>query len=234
MSDPQEPYNEYAEPPFNPLPKVVIVVAAVILGLEVLFTLGTRGVIGGPNAIGWRLGAIQNWAFADVVWEWMLANGRYPPEHLIRFVTYPLIHVNFTHALFVIVFVLAMGKLVTEVFGAFAFLLVFVLSSIFGALVYGVLLDEAAPLVGGYPGVYGLIGAFTFMLFMDLGAVGDNRLRAFTLIGFLLGIQLLFGLLFGGSNDWVADLAGFGSGFALSFLVSPGGWSKLLAKLRQR
>ncbi len=234
MSDPQEPYSEYAEPPFHPLPKAVIAVAAIILGLEVLFTFGTRGIIGGPDAIGWRLAAIQNWAFADVVWEWMRANGRYPPEHLLRFVTYPLIHINFTHALFVIVFVLAMGKLVTEVFGATAFFVVFGVSSIFGALIYGLLLDEAQPLVGGYPGVYGLIGAFTFMLWMDLGAVGHNRLRAFTLVGALLGIQLIFGVLFGGSSDWVADVAGFVSGFGLSFVLCPGGWARLLDKLRQR
>lgn len=234
MADPQDKFNEYAEPPFNPLPKVVIVLAAVILGLEMLFTLGARGIIGGPDAIGWRLAAIENWAFYDRVWDWMLANGRYPTEQMARFVTYPLIHVNFTHALFVVVFVLAMGKLVSEVFGAVAFVAIFVLASVIGAFVYGVALNEAQPLIGGYPGVYGLIGAFTFMLWKDLGAVGQNRLRAFSLIGFLLGIQLIFGLLFGGSKDWLADLSGFFAGFLLSFLLSPGGWAKLLSRLRQR
>lgn len=234
MPDPQEDYSQYDEPPFNPLPKAVIAMVAIILGIEVLFTLGARGIIGGADAIGWRLAAIQDWAFADVVWEWMLANGRFPPEHLVRFVTYPLIHINFTHALFVIVFILAMGKMVSEIFGTLAFLTVFFVSAIVGALVYAILLNDPQPLVGGYPGVYGLIGAFSFMLWMDLGAVGANRMRAFSLVGFLLGIQLLFGLLFGGSNDWVADLAGFFAGFGLSFVVSPGGWARVLARLRQR
>ena len=45
---------------------------------------------------------------------------------------------------------------------------------------------------------------------------------------------LLFGLLFGGRNDWLADLAGFASGFGLSFLVVPGGWSRLREVLRRR
>lgn len=31
-----------------------------------------------------------------------------------------------------------------------------------------------------------------------------------------------------------ADLSGFVTGFALSFLLRPGGWARLLAKLRQR
>jgi membrane associated rhomboid family serine protease len=61
-----------------------------------------------------------------------------------------------------------------------------------------------------------------------------DRARAFTLIGFLMGIQLVFGLLFGGGLDWVADLAGFVAGFALSFVVAPGGVSQILARMRQR
>ncbi|MEY4697689.1 MAG: hypothetical protein RIT14_2117, partial [Pseudomonadota bacterium] len=39
---------------------------------------------------------------------------------------------------------------------------------------------------------------------------------------------------FGGGYEWVADLAGFATGFALSFVVSPGGWRRVVAKLRQR
>jgi membrane associated rhomboid family serine protease len=49
-----------------------------------------------------------------------------------------------------------------------------------------------------------------------------------------LAIQLVFGLLFGSSAEWVADLAGFAIGFALSTVLVPGGWSKLVKRLRQR
>ena len=49
-----------------------------------------------------------------------------------------------------------------------------------------------------------------------------------------MGIQLVFGLLFGGGQDWVADLAGFVAGFGLSFLVSPGGRARVVDRLRQR
>ena len=39
---------------------------------------------------------------------------------------------------------------------------------------------------------------------------GQNRLLfACSMILVLMGIQLLFGLLFGGTGDWMADLAGF-------------------------
>ena len=233
MTDPDARPPE-TEPPFNPLPTAVIVLAAVILGIEVLFTLGLRGLIGGPDAIGWRLTAVRDWAFADVVFEWMRAGNRYPPEHLARFVTYTLIHTSFTHAVFVIVVVLALGKLVSEVFGGFQMLVVFFASATLGALAYGLILNEEAPLVGGYPGVYGLIGAYTYLLLVELTAVGGNKARAFTLIGVFLGLQLIFAVFFDGPRDWVADLAGFCAGFLLSFVVSPGGWRRLLARLRDR
>jgi hypothetical protein len=41
-------------------------------------------------------------------------------------------------------------------------------------------------------------------------------------------------VLFGGSPDWIADLAGFGAGFGLSFLVAPGGPAAILRRLRRR
>ena len=69
---------------------------------------------------------------------------------------------------------------------------------------------------------------------LALAATGGDRYHAFSLIGFLLGIQLLFSVLFGGSRDWVADIAGFGAGFVLSFLVSPGGWGRVRQRIRHR
>ena len=89
-------------------------------------------------------------------------------------------------------------------------------------------------LIGAYPGIYGLIGAFTFLIWTKLALVGANRLRAFSLIGMLLAIQLVFGLLFGGGWDWVAEVTGFATGFLLSFVVSPEGFRRVVAILRQR
>lgn len=216
----------------NPLPPVVVALFVGVIGIETAFFLGARGLVGGPAAVGWRLEAIQSYAFSGEIFDWMWQNGRWPVEHLIRFVTYPFIHTSFTHALFVGVFVLAMGKMVAEAFGALALLAVFVLSGIGGALVYAVALNDPMPLIGGFPAVYGLIGAFTFLLRHSLALIGANQTRAFALIAILMGIQLLFGLIFGGSRDWVADLAGFATGYALSHLVAPGGWARIRSRIR--
>lgn len=211
----------------NPLPPVVAALFLFVLGIEVMLQLGTRGIIGGPGAVGWRLDAMQSYGFSGDVFDWMVINHRWPLELVLRFVSYPFVHASFTHALFVGVFLLAMGKMVAEVFGSMAFLLIFVMSGIGGALAYALFLNDPAMLIGGFPPVYGLIGAFTYMLWMSLSRVGANQTRAFSLISVLMGIQLVFGLLFGGSADWVADLAGFATGFCLSTVLAPGGWARL-------
>lgn len=219
--------------PFNAMPPVVVALAAVIFVIEAAFQLGAAGLVGGARAVGWRLDALQDYAFFPRILGAMWERGYFPLEHMQRFVTYPFVHRSFIDAAFGCVIILAIGKSVGEVFGPVRFLVVFFASAALGALVYGFTGDEF-PLLGAYTGGYGLIGAFTFLMWVSLAATGENELRAFTLIAFLMGIQLVFGLLFGGGLDWVADLFAFVAGFCLAFLLSPGGWRLVLTKLRQR
>mgnify|MGYP002859298547 CR=1 FL=1 len=220
--------------PLNPLPPVIWLLALPIIAMELIVNLAATGVIGGATGIGWRADAVQRFAFSPDLMHELIARGTYPAEHMIRLVSYPLIHLSFTHALFVVVFLLALGKMVGEVFRAWAVLAVFFGSALAGALIYTAMPFIHVPLIGGYPPVYGFIGAFTFLLWTNLTGTGNTQYRAFSLIGMLMGIQLLFGLLFGGGWDWVAELAGFFTGFFLSFVVSPGGWARVRQKIRQR
>lgn len=222
------------ESPVNPLPPVVVALFLLLVGVEAAFWAGSRGLVGGPEAVGWRLAGFQQYAFSAEIFDWMLATGSWPLEHLKRFVTYMFVHYNFTHALFGGVLLLAIGKMVGEVFSQLATLIVFIGSGIMGALAYALILDPAQPLIGSYPGVYGLIGAFTFLMWVRLGVLGAPQARAFSLIGVLVGIQLLFGLLFGGNPDWVADVFGFAAGFLMSFLLVPGGWQRIRERIRRQ
>jgi membrane associated rhomboid family serine protease len=221
-------------PPLNPLPPIVWIVALPLIAMEVVLSAGQYGVAGGPEAIGWRNIAIQNLAFSPELLRYFWQTGRYPLDGMYRLISYPLVHGNLTHTLFVIVIFAALGKMVGEVFRWWAFALVLVAATIAGALAYTLVPDLKAGLIGGYPPVYGLIGCFTYLTWKRLAASGQNSFYAFRMISFLLGIQLVFGAVFGGSWEWVADLAGFATGFLLSFVLSPGGWSRLRARIRQR
>ncbi len=218
---------------FNTIPPVVVALFLFLMGIEVTLSLAQQGMVGGPGGVGWRIAAIEDYGFSPAVWE-QIVRGNWSFDIIKRLLTYAFVHGSFTHALFAAVLFLALGKFVGEVFRWWAVLAVVFGAAVTAALVYAAVPVVTAPLVGGYPPVYGLIGAFTFILWTNLGRTGGNQMRAFSLIGMLLAVQLVFGLLFGGGTEWIADLAGFGAGFALSILVCPGGWARMMAKLRAR
>lgn len=226
--------QDHNAPPLNPLPPIVWLLALPMVAIELAVSLGANGVVGGANAVGWRLEMLQRYAFAPDYARQLWETSQFPLEALVRFVSYPFVHGSMTHALFAVVILLAMGKFVGEIFRWWALLVVFVGSSIAGGAAYMAVPEIHAPLFGAYPPVYGLIGAFTFLLWVRLAGTGVNQFRAFTMIGFLLAFQLVFGVLFGGGWDWVADIAGFAAGFFLSFVVSPGGFGRVADRLRQR
>ncbi|MFD1880854.1 rhomboid family intramembrane serine protease [Paracoccus pacificus] len=229
----------FDQSPVNPLPPVVWVLILPIAATEILFALGGVGFVGGQSGIGLRSNAI-NWAFFSpefLVRMWQ--TGDLNPDYLRRLVTYPFVHLSALNALFVGVFTLALGKMVAEYFKPAAVLVLFFGSAIGAALIYTLFAllvpVRISPLVGGYPAVYGFVGAFTFILWTRLGMENANRMRAFTLIGMLLLFQLVFGVVFGNSDYvWVAEIAGFCVGFALCFVLVPGGIARVLRELRRR
>ncbi len=226
--------------PLNAISPVVLVLALVMAAVEIVLSLGAAGLAGGPGAIGWRMQAIQDWGFSPLIWEQIVMFGNHSAQMLRRFVTYGFVHGSFTHALFGIAMLLALGKFVGDVFPGWAVLVVFVGGLLAGAVTFALVMPTQRFLFGAYPGVYALIGAFTWILYARLGAQGMNRGPAFRLIGFLLVLQLVFaamGPLMGGAGvdlAFTAELVSFAVGFALSVVVSPGGFRALQARLRER
>lgn len=224
--------QDHNAPPLNPLPPVVWALALPMIALEIVLQAGASGLAGGPDAVGWRIDAITKVAFVPDLWREMLSLGQFPPEHMVRFIAYPFVHGNLTHTAFAVVILLALGKFTAEVLRFWAVLVVFFGAAIAGALAYG-LVTTPVPLFGAYPGDYGLVGAFTYLMWLRLAGSG-REYRAFSMIGLLLAAQLVFGVFLGGGLDWVADLAGFAAGFVITILVAPGGIARLAQRLRQR
>lgn len=222
------------ESPFNAVAPIVVALAAFVALIELAFSMGAAGLVGGPAAVGWRVSSIEAYGFSPAVWDQVMQRGNWSADMLRRFVTYTFVHGSITQTLFGAALLLALGKFVGDVFNTFAVLALYVLTSIIGAFVYGWVVQENYPLYGVYTPVYGFIGAFTYLMWLRLGQLGENQLMAFRLIGFLMAIQLVFGVLFGGSPIWIAEVAGFVAGFALSVLLAPGGWSRFLDRIRQR
>lgn len=221
--------GQQAIAPLNPIPLVIWAIVLPMAALEAWLSFAeATGQLGLRQDLWLRL------AFFPEALRALWAEGYVPPREWLRLVSFSFIHAGFTHLLFVAVILLALGKFVGEVFRWWAVLAVFAVSAAAGAVVSALLPFVTQAVFGGYPGVYGLIGAFTYVLLVGARVTGAHPARAFSMIAFLLGAQLVFGLAFGGGTDWVADIGGFVAGFALSFAVSPVGWARLVARLRGR
>ena len=231
MSD--DPRHEDPSP-FNALPPVVVALFGAMFVIEAVFSAGEAGVLGGADAVGWRLAALQEYGFSPPLFWWMAETGEWLWRDVLRIVTYPFLHYGFTQMLFAGVILLAIGKMVGEVMGPGVVAAIFVGATLAGALVFALAFPEAPLLVGGFPPTYGLIGGYTFILWVRAKATGQNPSNAFLMIALLMGIQLVFGLLFGSDNTWVADLAGFCAGFGLCFVLVPRVRAALLERLRRR
>ncbi|MCQ0971210.1 rhomboid family intramembrane serine protease [Paracoccus sp. TK19116] len=227
------------ESPFNSLPAVVWLLALPVIASEALFALGSIGLIGGAEGVGLRLSAIQAAAFAPQQIAYLWSTGQFEPAIAYRLLTYPFIHGSPIQAVFVVVFTLALGNMVATRLRPWSIVALYLGSAVGGALVHTIVAGAigAGPqlLIGGYPAVYGLVGGFTFLLWTRLAAENANRFRAFTLIGALLAFQLIFAVVArDASLSWVAEIAGFATGFLLSFVLVDGGFARVLQQFRQR
>lgn len=219
---------------FNEMPPAVVALAIFVAAIELIFQVGSYGMIGGADAVGWRLSALHDFAFFDPIFDEMVAKNLWPIAHVQRIISYGFVHASFMQCLMVVMFILALGKMAGERFGNIAVLTIFFTSLAVGALGYGLVLDTQAPLYGGYPGVFGLVGAYSFLLFVGLGAMGKNRLQAFRLIGFLVAIRVVFSMFGEIPLSLVAELFGFVSGFVVSALFVPGAFARIFDRLRRR
>lgn len=218
----------------NVISPVVIALTLLIVGIEIVLQMANAGFIGGPQGVGWRLAAIQEYGFSSRVFDRVVMQGDLSFDLLKRFVTYPYVNGELTQVAFCAALTLALGKFTAEYYGGFGVLVIYVFTTVFGAVAFGLLASDNYPLFGGFPPAYGLIGAYTYALWLRHAEAGENQLLAFRLIGFLLGIQLVFGLIFGSTPAWIAELAGFAAGFGVSVLLAPGGWAAFVGRMRQR
>lgn len=240
MSDPHPDdaarLRELTASPLNPLPWAVWLLLLPILGVELVLLAAAQGWIGGPSGLGWRIAAIQRWAFSGEIQAWMLETRRAPPRHLLRYVAYPLVQPGPLAALFTLAMVAGLGKAVAEGLGARVLLAVALVGPALAAAVFGLVLGghELAWLIGAVPLIMALVGAYTWMLWRRAAGDRGRQRRAFGLIGVMMLARLGFGLLAETGHGWIADLAGFGVGFGLAWLLHPGSLAALRDRLRAR
>ncbi len=157
-----------SENPFNSIPPVVILLVLAIMGIEAVLTMAGYGLIGGAAGIGWRITVAEDYAYSPAVWDLVFQRGDLSWDILMRFVTYTFVQGSFRQALYAGVLLLALGKFVGDVYGGRAVIVIYIASAITGAFVYGAIIPENVPLLGAYTPVYGMIGGYTYMMWLRL------------------------------------------------------------------
>lgn len=224
--------------PVNPIPWPVLVMLLIIAAVEIALQLGESGYLANPASIGWRVTWQNDFGLNTNLVDWMIQNRNLEPQYLMRFVTYSFVHTSFTHALLGAVFIAAMGKFVGDIYNPVAVLFIVFASTAIGALVLGLFTPAPTLLVGAFPAMFGLIGAYTWIQMNRLQAIGDNPLKAFFLIGFFASITLIWQLVLPGTSyEWIAEFSAFFAGFGLSVFCAPGAMARMRSALettRQR
>ena len=227
MSD----YNR--SPIVNPIPTSILLIFFGIILVEAFLIFGFGGPLGKTETTIERLTLVQNYGVPPNLATWMFETGNFSIDYVSRFIVYPFINLSGLSVVFAAVLLLALGKMVGEFFSAFSVILIWLLSTFFAAFFYSISATDEQILVGSFPGVYGFVGAYTFVSWITLRlAEKKNQSQAFALIVTLMSVQLLFSFLFGTGELWIADFAGFVIGFVLSFFLSPGGIKTVLSILR--
>ena len=216
-------------PAVNQLPAAVIILVLIVVLGECYIAGSEANLWGGSDA---RVFLIRRVAFLPEVFQRSLTAGIWVPELFVRLITYPFVHGSLMQAIFASVFTLAMGKFVGEVLGNFAIILIFFNSAIFAALGYAFFTDDTFPLFGGFPAAYGLIGAFTFVLFSRTVGILSQQFLAFRLLAILMIINITFALFQNGPALWVAELSAAITGFASAAIIHPNGLRFIINKFR--
>ncbi len=187
------------------MPRVVLALVTVIGGLELLFSAAETGLAAGLISVDSRQAAIQGFSFYEPLLVQQFSVSILGVEWY-RLISYAFVHSHFTSAVFSAVFVLAFGNLLARNMPALHVLGIFFAGTVVGALTFALFLDARYPLLGSSPGFFAMFGGILGVMFVTSGGQVDRRLLSIPL--FLIGLQVIARLVFGGPDYWLADIAG--------------------------
>mgnify|MGYP003334777884 FL=1 len=227
MSEPQN------QPIFNEMPSVIMALFLMIVGIEGFLVLGEQGILGNGYGLGLRYGLINQFGLFPAALNTQIETGVFSCFELKRYISFTFIHGSSVGMAISCALLLAMGKFVGSVFKNVATLIVFIGSAIGGAMIYSLLVPNGPILFGMFTGVYGLLGAHAFLRWVAFRAAKQPSLQAFSLVGFLVVIQIVFAFSLGNTWVWVAELSGAIIGFLICFFVAPVGFQRILQVIRR-
>lgn len=220
--------NQYAPQRPTGAPPLIWAIVGAFVAVQVALELISAGYIGTPETYR---DIYLNYAFWDLLFEaWR--EGEDLPADVIwpPFITYAFLHGGFLHLAMNSVIFLALGGVILRAVGYARFIAIFIVTAVVGALVFGLLAETRAPMIGASGVVFGFFGVVKCWEWRYIRATGapPNRFWG-TIIG-LTAINVALAvipILAGdpsagfGSIAWQTHLGGFIAGWIMASLLTP-------------
>lgn len=216
MSDESRP-----APILSPLPWAVWLLTLGVAGVELVLWAGAHGLVNWAGSAGWRAQALVLFGISPDLQGWMWESGRYPAEGLWRYLVYGFFHLGPMQAALVVVITAALGKACAERLGSLKVLVLLLVAQTAGGVAFGLVAGPGAWLIGGYPMIFALAGAYAALL---------RSRHALFMVAALVVARLVLTAMAGGGMDWLADLTALGMGAVLARVLD----GPILVRLRRR
>ena len=144
----------------------------------------------------------------------LIADGQY-----WRLFTAIFLHIGIFHMALNSLALFIFGQLVEAIFGSWRFAALYIVAGLGGSAT-SYLFNSIALAAGASGAIFGVLGALTAYFYVQRNVMGEMARRNLMSLLVLAGINLVFGLLFPGVDNW-AHLGGFVFGAALGLRLAP-------------
>lgn len=204
---------------------VVWAVIALTCAVEAVLLASDAGLVGSR---AWRGVAYHNGAF----YPGLLGNWRpnYAAQPWTMFITYAVLHAGPGHLAGNMLTLISLGGLARERVGPAGFLLLYAVSALGGAAVFGALARPSDPMVGASGALFGLAGAWLRWELMDRAARGRAGWPVLWIALGLVAINLVMWVSLDGLLAWQTHLGGAVMGWIAADLAARAGWGRGLPR----
>jgi rhomboid protease GluP len=193
----------------RPLPRGLVLLSLTIALIEVVLWLADAGWIADPS--------LRRRVFvAGAFWASLLHGDTplYGLQPVTMFVSHALLHGSILHMVMNLTILLALGRFTADRYGPRTVLPVFLLSAIAGGAVFGLLTDDALPMVGASGAVFGFLGVWIAWDWRRHRAAGAPTGPVVRRVLVLVFLNVALWVALSGGLAWEAHLGGFLAGLA--------------------
>lgn len=199
------------------VPRPILVLAILMAAIEFTLILSDIGVLR-PGLRGW---AYANFAFHDPLFEAALAGEWMGWRVPLSTLTYTMLHGGLIHLGFNGAALLGLGAFLSRRISAGRVIVAIFVTSVAGAVAFGLIAQATGPLVGASGGLFGLLGVLKRWEFETLRRTPGGSWGSFwrSLLGLVL-LNVILAFAAGGALAWEAHLGGFAAGWALGMVLA--------------